>query len=142
VRPLRWWLPVLLAITSLGLGLVPYAALSAAGKLPLAVRDRPWLFEIGTMLFAIGAVIVAVRAYRERRVRAVATLAAVLAGIQALFFLFFVHVGTYALPDPSRAPGVGAAAPDFTLPDETGAPVSLASLRGHPTLIVFYRGSW
>jgi hypothetical protein len=141
MRPLRWWLPVLMAIASLGLGLVPYSALSAAGKLPLGMRDRPWLFEIGTVLFAVGAVFVAVRAYRERRVRAVATFAAGLAGLQALFFIFFVHIGTY-LPDPSRAPGAGTAAPDFTLPDETGAPVSLASMRGHLALIVFYRGSW
>jgi AhpC/TSA family len=142
MKPLRSWLPVVLAIASLGLGLLPYAALSAAGKLPLAIRDRPWLLESGTTLFAIGAVFVAVRAYRERRVRTVATIAATLAGLQALFFLFFVHIGTYALPEASRAPGVGISAPAFTLPDETGAQVSLASMRGHLALLVFYRGSW
>src|SRR5580765_997109 len=33
---------------------------------------------------------------------------------------------------------VGAAAPDFTLPDDSGKPISLASLRGLDVLLVFY----
>jgi peroxiredoxin Q/BCP len=35
---------------------------------------------------------------------------------------------------------VGSPAPDFTLPDETGQPVSLSALRGRPVLLVFYPG--
>lgn len=35
---------------------------------------------------------------------------------------------------------VGSKAPEFSLPDETGAPVSLASLRGRNVVLVFYPG--
>ncbi|HET8615461.1 MAG TPA: peroxiredoxin [Actinomycetales bacterium] len=36
-------------------------------------------------------------------------------------------------------PEVGSAAPDFTLPDQHGAPTTLSSLRGHrAALVVFY----
>jgi peroxiredoxin len=38
---------------------------------------------------------------------------------------------------------LGERAPDFTLPDATGRPVSLAEYRGKkPVVIVFYRGYW
>jgi len=38
---------------------------------------------------------------------------------------------------------VGEPAPDFTLPDASGAPVSLASFRERtPVVLVFYRGYW
>ena len=37
----------------------------------------------------------------------------------------------------------GQVAPDFTLPDAAGQPVSLAELRGAgPVVLVFYRGNW
>ena len=35
---------------------------------------------------------------------------------------------------------VGSAAPDFTLPDETGKPVTLSSFRGKSVVLVFYPG--
>jgi peroxiredoxin len=38
---------------------------------------------------------------------------------------------------------VGEPAPDFTLPDATGAAVGLSSFRGRtPVVVVFYRGYW
>jgi peroxiredoxin len=38
---------------------------------------------------------------------------------------------------------VGEHAPDFTLPDAGGRPVTLADYRGNkPVVIVFYRGYW
>jgi hypothetical protein len=38
---------------------------------------------------------------------------------------------------------VGAAAPDFTLPNATGQPVSIAGLRARgPVVLSFYRGRW
>jgi peroxiredoxin Q/BCP len=35
---------------------------------------------------------------------------------------------------------VGAPAPDFTLPDDSGRPVTLSALRGRPVVLVFYPG--
>ena len=54
------------------------------------------------------------------------------------------------LPESAGAPQVGQRAPDFTLPDSDGHPVSLAQLiSGSPgsaapkaVLLVFYRGYW
>lgn len=43
----------------------------------------------------------------------------------------------------ARVPKVGDRAPDFTLADSAGQPVSLASLRARgPVVLSFYRGRW
>ena len=67
---------------------------------------------------------------------------AVLATASTALFLMIVHVASYKLPPAPAELAVGTPAPEFTLPDETGRPVVLASLREHPTLLVFYRGFW
>lgn len=42
-----------------------------------------------------------------------------------------------------RVARVGQPAPEFTLPDAAGAPVSLAGLRARgPVVLSFYRGRW
>lgn len=42
-----------------------------------------------------------------------------------------------------RVAKVGTAAPDFTLPNQVGAPVSLAAQRQRgPVVLSFYRGRW
>ena len=42
-----------------------------------------------------------------------------------------------------RVAKVGAPAPDFTLPNQAGQPVSLAALRARgPVVLSFYRGRW
>src|SRR5262249_62418158 len=52
----------------------------------------------------------------------------------------FVLAKTPAAPTVLR---VGEPAPDFTLPDASGAPVSLDSFRERtPVVLVFYRGYW
>ena len=43
----------------------------------------------------------------------------------------------------SRVVGVGAVAPDFTLPNMADQPVSLVRLLAHgPVVLSFYRGRW
>jgi hypothetical protein len=43
----------------------------------------------------------------------------------------------------SRVPKVGNQAPDFTLPNAAGQPVSLAGLLAEgPVVVSFYRGRW
>ena len=47
------------------------------------------------------------------------------------------------IPDAPTNVRVGERAPDFTLPDAAGRPVSLADFRGKkPVVLVFYRGYW
>jgi len=42
-----------------------------------------------------------------------------------------------------RVAKVGAPAPDFTLPNQAGQPVGLATLRARgPVVLSFYRGRW
>jgi len=60
----------------------------------------------------------------------VATVGAGLSVLSTAAFLLVVHVGSYGLPPPPKDLAVGTAAPEFTLPDEAGNPVTLASLRG------------
>lgn len=42
------------------------------------------------------------------------------------------------LPVMSAMPGPGDPAPDFTLPDQDGTPVTLSDLRGAPVVVYFY----
>jgi hypothetical protein len=61
-------------------------------------------------------------------------------GLAVLFILVLYPLAT--LPDAPAAPAVGRAAPEFTLADQTGAPLALAALHGKNVLLVFYRGHW
>jgi cytochrome oxidase Cu insertion factor (SCO1/SenC/PrrC family) len=45
-------------------------------------------------------------------------------------------------PDQPERVAVGTPAPDFTLQDATGSPVTLSSFRGTYVVLVFYRGHW
>jgi peroxiredoxin len=45
-------------------------------------------------------------------------------------------------PAPMSALGPGAPAPDFTLPDQAGEPISLHEFRGRPVVLVFYPADW
>lgn len=142
MNPLRWWAPVVSALVALAAGLIPYVALSASGSLPPVLRDHPWPMELLAVAATMITVVLAVRAYRQRRARAAATVSALVASLATLAFVSLVHVLSYGLPPAPKDLRVGAAAPDFTLPDQQGQPVSLASLRGRPALLVFYRGFW
>lgn len=95
-------------------------------------RDFPWatlvLFGVAALLLATGLR----RAFATERRRSLRiTTALVAATIAAAIFVTFalnVFVRARQLPPSTHAPGIGERAPDFTLPDENGAPVSLAAL--------------
>ena len=142
MKPLRAWMPIAGVVIALAVGMIPYVALTVAAAIPHGLRDNPWPMELAAILATAGAIYIAVRAYREKRLRAVATVCAALATLGTVGFLLFVHVATSALPPAPKELAVGTTAPDFTLPDEEGRPVALASSRGNATLLVFYRGSW
>jgi len=103
--------------------------------------DRPFLRASGLTAWILlaGALALALSAARRDRrlwVRAVA-------GVQvvALALALWAFFGLSRLPET----GVAALerAPDFTLPDQDGRPVTLsAELAKGPVLLVFFRGHW
>ncbi len=129
---IRYWPALLSALLSLG-AVAGYAAFL---RLP-AVRNHPGLYLVA---FAIGALIAAAATWRAARWPNFAALAlsAVLLIVGGYFNFVLARV-----PDTGTVLRVGEPAPDFTLPDATGAPVSLASFRERtPVVLVFYRGYW
>ena len=119
-----------------------------------ATRDVPWatllMFGLGIGLLAHGLM----RAYRDSatvRGKVAAPIALAVGVVLSGFFSYVVLVGTRDLPASSGAPRAGQRAPDFTLPDQDGRPVTLAELlapgpggAGHPggVVLVFFRGTW
>lgn len=47
-----------------------------------------------------------------------------------------------AVAAAAATPEIGQLAPDFTLTDQNGKPVSLSAARGSKVALVFYRGYW
>lgn len=142
MKPLRWWIPASFAALALLSGIFPYALLTSSGKLPASLRDNPWPFELVAVVAAVITLALLVAAYRQKRARVVATFSALLATMSTAVFILLIHVLSYELPPPPQDLAIGSPAPDFTLPDEAGRPTTLASLHGHPSLLVFYRGFW
>jgi hypothetical protein len=142
MKPLRWWMPLLTAVVALAFGVVPYGLLTYTAKIPSGLRNNPWPMELIAVAATVATVALLVAAYRQKRARAVATVSALVATLATLVFGLLVHVGSYQLPPPPKDLAVGTQAADFVLPDETGQSVALASTRGRPTFLVFYRGEW
>ncbi len=129
------------AAGSVASGFPLYLVLDRLGWLPVALRDRPWPLEIVSLAAALATLALAWRALRVRRGRAVAIPCAALVLAAAVGFSIYTRQLRYRLPAPPAGLALGTAV-DFTLPDERGRPVQLASLRGHPVLLYFYRGGW
>jgi len=112
-----------------------------------ATRDFPWanllLFLLGGWALAVGNK----RAYGQPERYGGKVSGAVLGVLSlALFGLFCWGNFIFArqIPSGAGAPQVGQMAPDFTLPDATGSPVTLSELRktSRAVLLIFYRGYW
>ncbi|HET6204282.1 MAG TPA: hypothetical protein VFI25_15930 [Planctomycetota bacterium] len=118
-------------------------ALTLAGPvLYLLLLGDPVLRSTGApafLLMAAGIALGLVASRRDPRPRIRAFLAAS-SGLTALFaFGFFVLA---ALPRAASAETLEHA-PEFTLPDQEGRPVSLGAARSSgPVLLVFFRGHW
>jgi hypothetical protein len=110
-------------------------------------RDVPWanllLFLAGGWMLAAGLR----RAYGHPEHYRGKVSGAVL-GVLALAFFVLFRWGNFVfarrVPASANAPQVGQQAPDFTLADADGKPVSLSDLRrtNRAVLLIFYRGYW
>jgi len=116
-------------------------------------RDFPWanllLFGMAAVLLFVG-VRRALVADRRRRSKIAAAILAALSVLVLGFFVFSFFIASRWLPAAHGAPQIGQKAPDFTLSDTNGKPVSLTELRSSPidgkapkgVLLIFYRGYW
>src|SRR5262245_22232094 len=94
------------------------------------------------------------RAYREPHLYRGKIVGTILAAVGVAIFALFGWGAFYfarQLPPSTGAPQVGQKAPDFTLPDKDGHPVTLSELlasgergskRVSGVVLVFYRGYW
>jgi AhpC/TSA family len=124
------------ALLSIVVSLGAIAGYVAFLRVP-TVRNHPELYLVA---FALATLIAAAASWRAARWPNLVALAlsAVLLVLGGYFNFVLARV-----PATATALKVGEPAPDFTLPDATGAPVSLASFRDRtPVVLVFYRGYW
>ncbi len=118
-------------------------------------RDFPWA---NLLLFVLAAVLLGIgvrRAFAPDRhwPRLSKIGGIVLTSLSVAIFGFFIFatlIGARQLPASHGAPQVSQKAPDFSLPDTNGKPVSLTELTTSPingkapkgVLLIFYRGYW
>ena len=127
-----------LAITSPLVALGAIAAYILLFRVAI-VRNHP---EAYVVVFAVAAGLAVLAVMRARGRRWPAWVALVFSGLLLIGGAWFNFVAA-RVPDTPTALRVGEHAPDFTLPDASGRPVTLADYRGNkPVVIVFYRGYW
>ena len=128
------WLAVLSVVVAIG------AAATYALLLEVAiVRNHP---EGYVVAFALATALAALAVARGRGRRWPAWLALVFSSLLLVAGAWFNFVGA-RVPAGPTALRVGERAPDFTLTDAAGRPLSLADYRGKkPVVLVFYRGYW
>lgn len=128
------WLAILSVLIALG-AIAGYVSLVGVE----IVRNHPEGYVLAFALATAVAVLAVTRAAGRRWPAWVAL------GLTSLLLIagaWFNFVGA-RVPDVPVAIRVGETAPDFTLPDASGKPVTLAEYRGKkPVVLVFYRGYW
>jgi hypothetical protein len=110
-------------------------------------RDFPWanllLFGIGAALLIFGLF----RAFGRPQLYRGKIFGSIFTAIGLVLFAFFCYEIFYVLrqvPLSAQAPRVGEKAPEFTLPDQNGNPITLADLLSgsRSVVLIFYRGFW
>lgn len=143
MAPRRNWSAVAGILLGTG-GVVTYFLLVLTHNTHLRwLLDTP-LVHLGAVAAGIGLSLIGIRQARQRthRGRVLAPILAVLNVALAGVFVWFLFGHTADMPAAARAPAVGTTAPDFTLRDQSNTEVRLSSLRGHPLVLLFYRGFW
>ena len=133
---------VFLGLALAVLGPAAYFGLTWLTALPRGLVENPWPFEalsiLGFVIAAFGS-ISALRAHRRAK-RSMAVTLVTVVGLVGM--LGYIHWLSSRLPDPPPAFATGAVPPALDLPAIDGTRVSLDSLRGKKTVLVFFRGSW
>ena len=110
-------------------------------------RDFPWanllLFGIGGALLIFGLF----RAFGRPQLYRGKIVGSIFTAIALFLFAFFSYEIFYILrqvPLSAHAPRVGEKAPEFTLPDQNGKPITLDDLLSDSKAValIFYRGFW
>jgi hypothetical protein len=110
-------------------------------------RDFPWanllLFGIGAALLICGLF----RAFGQPQLYRGKIFGSILTAIALFLFAFFSCEIFYVLrqvPLSAHAPRVGEKAPQFTLSDQNGKPITLGDLLSgsRAVALIFYRGFW
>lgn len=150
------WVGFVLAL----LGVISYPLFFARFAV---TRDFPWvnllILAFALLLIGIGVV----RAFSkpdQYRGKISGSILAVLALLVTGLFCYSVFLLARQLPPSHAAPQVGDMAPDFTLPDSKGEPLTLSTVLSSPftpngsaatasgsektagTVLIFYRGYW
>jgi len=129
---IRYWPALVSVVLALG-AIAVYVALLRV----TVVRNHP---ELYLLAFAVAAVIAAAATWRAARWPNFVAL-----GLSVVLLILggYFNFALARIPPAPAVLRVGEPAPDFTLPDATGAPVNLASFRERtPVVLVFYRGYW
>lgn len=101
-------------------------------------RNHAFPYWLAVALGGVLTLRAVLRAPRGRRL-----VPSVLLGVEGMLtVLFALFLYVVAAVPPATGPAVGLPAPGFALPDQTGRTVRLEAFRGHPLLLVFYRGHW
>jgi drug/metabolite transporter (DMT)-like permease len=121
----------------LGLLLVLAAPVIYFFTLSIPFQHRTGL--IAFIVMGLGCILAIVAGVKDRRLRV-----RVLAGFNVCLTLFaLAFFFNPNMPKQTGSAHVGSPAPEFTLADHTGQPVSLSEVhRTGPVLLVFYRGHW
>lgn len=127
------WLGLVLSVVAL----VSYFILFA--RFPVT-RDVPW----ATFLLFATALALLVAGFRRAQRKVVATIVVILGVAMLALFTTYVFALTKTPPVAAGTPTVGQKAPDFTLQDKNGQPVTLSTLLqgSNGVLLIFYRGYW
>lgn len=127
-----------LSAASLFLAVGAVAAYALLLRVPL-VRNHPGAYLVAFALAAALAVLALARGRGRRWPAWIALGVSVVLLAGGTWF----NLAVARVPAPATVLRVGERAPEFTLPEVGGRPVSLADFRGKkPVIVVFYRGYW
>jgi cytochrome oxidase Cu insertion factor (SCO1/SenC/PrrC family) len=125
-----------LAVVALALAVGTVVAFGVLLQVLLIAIPPAWYL----VALALAVVLAAVAVAQSRRWLTMSAL------VVSVLLLALGGVFNFVLMRVPAAPSafvVGQPAPDFTLPDSAGRPVSLSDYRGRqPVVLVFYRGYW